>query len=197
MLYRRRPYATTHACSSDSAVTKSVPSSGRLSQTSTALIAMASTRATTTSSSSVSTFTTTKLARTSTFPALSWSISSPVPWTLYGLVPSATCSDRTTSSSARAVLETTGRKDVSRALLSFPATLSWCWRLKRQARVALQRVVALLSLHSFKDHSHIVSHLDYTEGAELVDSVLDVVRKEAEGTDCLQGTLKFLVVTVT
>lgn len=29
--------------------------------------------------------------------------------------------------------------------------------------------------------------LDYTEGAELVDSVLDVVRKEAEGTDCLQG----------
>ena len=30
-------------------------------------------------------------------------------------------------------------------------------------------------------------YLDYTEGAELVDSVLDVVRKEAEGTDCLQG----------
>jgi len=29
---------------------------------------------------------------------------------------------------------------------------------------------------------------DYTEGAELVDAVLDVVRKEAEGTDCLQGT---------
>ncbi|KAJ3572066.1 hypothetical protein NP233_g3338 [Leucocoprinus birnbaumii] len=27
----------------------------------------------------------------------------------------------------------------------------------------------------------------YTEGAELVDAVLDVVRKEAEGTDCLQG----------
>ncbi|GAA5858247.1 hypothetical protein JCM8547_004618, partial [Rhodosporidiobolus lusitaniae] len=27
----------------------------------------------------------------------------------------------------------------------------------------------------------------YTEGAELVDNVLDVVRKEAEGTDCLQG----------
>ena len=28
----------------------------------------------------------------------------------------------------------------------------------------------------------------YTEGAELVDSVLDVVRKEAEGCDCLQVT---------
>jgi tubulin beta len=28
----------------------------------------------------------------------------------------------------------------------------------------------------------------YTEGAELIDSVLDVVRKEAESCDCLQGT---------
>lgn len=27
----------------------------------------------------------------------------------------------------------------------------------------------------------------YTEGAELIDSVLDIVRKEAEGCDCLQG----------
>lgn len=36
------------------------------------------------------------------------------------------------------------------------------------------------------------SGLDYTEGAELVDSVLDVVRKEAEGTDCLQGQSFFL-----
>ncbi|KHJ99508.1 Tubulin/FtsZ family, GTPase domain protein [Oesophagostomum dentatum] len=27
----------------------------------------------------------------------------------------------------------------------------------------------------------------YTEGAELVDNVLDVVRKEAESCDCLQG----------
>merc|ERR1712200_399575 len=27
----------------------------------------------------------------------------------------------------------------------------------------------------------------YTEGAELIDSVLDVVRKQAEGCDCLQG----------
>ncbi|RZC44857.1 hypothetical protein C5167_037805 [Papaver somniferum] len=28
----------------------------------------------------------------------------------------------------------------------------------------------------------------YTEGAELIDSVLDVVRKEAENCDCLQGS---------
>ena len=27
----------------------------------------------------------------------------------------------------------------------------------------------------------------YTEGAELVDSVLDVVRREAETCDCMQG----------
>ncbi|CAJ0926397.1 unnamed protein product, partial [Mesorhabditis belari] len=27
----------------------------------------------------------------------------------------------------------------------------------------------------------------YTEGAELVDQVMDVIRKEAEGCDCLQG----------
>lgn len=30
----------------------------------------------------------------------------------------------------------------------------------------------------------------YTEGAELIDSVLDVVRKEAESCDCLQGIIK-------
>lgn len=29
--------------------------------------------------------------------------------------------------------------------------------------------------------------VSYTEGAELVDQVLDVVRREAEGCDCLQG----------
>ena len=29
----------------------------------------------------------------------------------------------------------------------------------------------------------------YPEGAELIDSVLDVVRKEAEGCDCMQGEL--------
>ena len=33
----------------------------------------------------------------------------------------------------------------------------------------------------------------YTEGAELVDSVLDVVRKEAEGCDCLQVLIACLV----
>ena len=27
----------------------------------------------------------------------------------------------------------------------------------------------------------------YSEGAEIVDEALDVIRKEAENTDCLQG----------
>lgn len=31
----------------------------------------------------------------------------------------------------------------------------------------------------------------YTEGAELIDSVLDVVRKEAENCDCLQGIVYY------
>ena len=35
----------------------------------------------------------------------------------------------------------------------------------------------------------------YTEGAELIDSVLDVVRKEAESCDCLQGELIELLET--
>ncbi|KAL6991953.1 Tubulin beta-3 chain, partial [Sarracenia purpurea var. burkii] len=38
----------------------------------------------------------------------------------------------------------------------------------------------------------------YTEGAELIDSVLDVVRKEAENCDCLQGIFSnpFIVYSV-
>ena len=35
----------------------------------------------------------------------------------------------------------------------------------------------------------------YTEGAELVDSVMDVVRKECEGCDCLQVSLSLCALT--
>ena len=51
------------------------------------------------------------------------------------------------------------------------------------------------SSHFFGNFLLIKLPIDYTEGAELVDAVLDVVRKEAEGTDALQG--KFLSRTVT
>ena len=37
----------------------------------------------------------------------------------------------------------------------------------------------------------------YTEGAELVDSVLDVVRKEAESCDCLQVIINVFLIDVT
>ena len=33
----------------------------------------------------------------------------------------------------------------------------------------------------------------YTEGAELIDSVMDQVRREAEGCDCVQGELAHVV----
>jgi tubulin beta len=35
----------------------------------------------------------------------------------------------------------------------------------------------------------------YTEGAELVDDVLDIIRHEAEGCDCLQGLILYLNLT--
>ena len=62
-------------------------------------------------------FTITKWGLISMFPEPSWSISSLVPWTRSALGPLVLSSDRTTSSSARAALVTTGLKDV-RALFN-------------------------------------------------------------------------------
>lgn len=45
--------------------------------------------------------------------------------------------------------------------------------------VVIDAYVSMLGNNWAKGH--------YTEGAELVDSVMDIVRKEAEGCDCLQG----------
>ena len=42
-----------------------------------------------------------------------------------------------------------------------------------------------LSNHYFSGNNWAKGH--YTEGAELVDAVMDVTRKEAENCDCLQG----------
>ena len=46
-------------------------------------------------------------------------------------------------------------------------------------------VIALCALQTGAGNNWAKGH--YTEGAELIDSVLDVVRKEAESCDCLQG----------
>ena len=51
----------------------------------------------------------------------------------------------------------------------------------------LSKSFKFLSRNSWISLKHFDNQGHYTEGAELVDSVLDVVRKEAEGCDCLQG----------
>lgn len=48
-------------------------------------------------------------------------------------------------------------------------------------------LIILLELQTGAGNNWAKGH--YTEGAELIDSVLDVVRKEAESCDCLQGKL--------
>lgn len=49
----------------------------------------------------------------------------------------------------------------------------------------------LHNIHSFNSHTYYFACCrakgHYTEGAELIEEILDVVRKEAEGCDLLQG----------
>lgn len=104
-----------------------------------------------------STSTTTRPPEASTSPGLSWLILSLVLWTLFALDHLDKSSDLTTLSLVR----------------KFFYLLS-CY----------------LFFHFFKGQSGAGNNWakgHYTEGAELVDSVLDVVRKEAESCDCLQG----------
>merc|ERR1711934_773853 len=90
------------------AVTRSVPSSGRLSPMSTVLTLPAPTTATPIFSWSASTCTTTKPPAAATCPVPSlWTLSQ-VPWTLSVLVPSVSSSAPTTSSSVRPEPVTTG-----------------------------------------------------------------------------------------
>merc|ERR1712118_42676 len=122
-----------------SAVTRSVPSSGRLSPMSTVSTPPVPTTVTPTSSSSALTCTTTRLPVAATCPVPSSLTSSLAPWT-----PSAPAPFGQLFRPDNFVFGQTG------------AGNNWA-----------------------KGH--------YTEGAELIDSVLDVVRKEAESCDCLQG----------
>jgi hypothetical protein len=97
-------------CREDSAATRSAPSSGRSSPTSTVLIPRAPTTETPTSSSSASTCTTMRQQADATCPArCSWT-SSPVPWTPCAQGPTARSSAPTTLCSARPALATTGPK---------------------------------------------------------------------------------------
>ena len=78
---------------------------------------------------------------------------------------------------------TTGRKDVSDSLLAVISEPS----RPRVVRVLIPPMRDGSLTRLYRGTSLTGSSADYTEGAELVDAVLDVVRKEAEGTDCLQG----------
>ena len=84
------------------------------------------------------------------------------------------------------VLVTTGQKDVSISLGEMLAI----FRDKTRVNISGTPTTRLRRFCVIPSSSitNTIHFTDYTEGAELVDSVLDVVRKEAEGTDCLQGT---------
>merc|ERR1712166_1351988 len=103
-----------------SAVTRSVPSSGRLSPTSTELTLPVPTTETPTSNSRGSTSTSTRQPEAVTSPAPSSWISSPVPWTPSVLDPSDNSSAPTTSCSVRLVPVTTGPRDITPKVLSSP-----------------------------------------------------------------------------
>uniref|UniRef100_A0A5F9DH36 Tubulin beta chain n=1 Tax=Oryctolagus cuniculus TaxID=9986 RepID=A0A5F9DH36_RABIT len=133
-------------------------SSGRSSVTNTASTPPAVTMATATCSWRGSTCTTTRPQATSTSPGPSWWTWSPAPWTRSGRDPSARSSGPTTS-----------------CLASFPVVLPKPLRIRNTE----------LAGQSGAGNNWAKGH--YTEGAELVDSVLDVVRKESESCDCLQG----------
>merc|ERR1712055_772312 len=92
------------------AVTKSVPSSGKSSPTNTESTQLVPTTVTAIFNLKELTYTTMKppVANTSHVP--SWSILSPVPWTLSDPVHSVKFSAQTTSSSDKVVLVTTGPK---------------------------------------------------------------------------------------
>merc|ERR1712244_82342 len=129
-LYNSPPHQTATCVRSstsrpDSAATRSVPSSGKSSQTSTALTQLAHTTETLTSSWRGSTSTTMRPQEANTCPVPSLLTWSQEPWTPSALDLSARSSDPTTSSSDSLVLETTGpRATTQRALSSSTPSLT-------------------------------------------------------------------------
>merc|ERR1711904_331331 len=115
-LYRQ--CASSFTFKEDNAVTKLVPSSGRLSPTSTVLTPPVPTMVTPTSSWSASTCTTTRPPAAATCPVPSLWTSSPVPWTPCVLAHSVSSSAQTTLCSARPVLVTIGPRVTTPRVLS-------------------------------------------------------------------------------
>lgn len=107
-----------------------------------------------------------RLQEASTCPAPFWSTWSQEPWTRFVL-------DHLASSSALIILFLARVEQVHTFHVKQP-------KIGISFLVSLSALFLLLPGNNWaKGH--------YTEGAELVDSVLDVVRKEAESCDCLQG----------
>jgi hypothetical protein len=124
----------------------------------------------------------TKPPEEDTSPEPSLWIWNPVLWIPSELDLSVNYSDPTTSSSDKPEPETTGLRVISnnskkkiQIFFFIKIPNSNYFQKKKKNFIFLISFI----LNSIKGH--------YTEGAELIDSVLDVVRKEAEGCDCLQG----------
>lgn len=103
-------------------------------------------------------YTITRLALVDTYPGPSWSTWNLAQWTVFAL---------------------------GRLARSFDLTISF---LVRSGFLKIDKID--FSDRSIPGHSGAGNNWakgHYTEGAELVDSVMDVVRKESEKCDCLQG----------
>lgn len=107
----------------------------------------------------------------------SWLTSSQVLWTRFAPVPLVSYSAQTTSYSVSQELVTTGPKATTQRVSTW---FHWyhCHGYRQAGRLP-----SLLSSRSLTAAFFPAP----PAGAELVDAVLDVVRKEAEGCDCLQG----------
>ncbi|KAK1339664.1 hypothetical protein QTO34_018218 [Cnephaeus nilssonii] len=81
--------------------------------------------------------------------------------------------------------EATGNKYVPRAILVDLEPARWTRSGLDHSARSSGRTTSCLVSQSGAGNNWAKGH--YTEGAELVDSVLDVVRKESESCDCLQG----------
>ena len=108
----------------------------------------------------------------SMFPEQYWSILSLVPWIQYDQDLMDKFSDQITSSLASPALETIGQRDITQKVSNTPN------------QTHLPEIVLHKTRHNYLKFKYFYNHLI---GAELVDSVLDVVRKESESCDCLQG----------
>ncbi|KAG7525928.1 tubulin beta-5 chain [Solea senegalensis] len=144
------------------------------------------TRATQHFSWSESAFTTQRRPHINMSPALCSSTWNQEPWTVFAQELLDNCSDQTTS---YLVTHTRARthKQLSWASPSCFIMCLWRWFYISLTHAHTHVLSSDWSLTGQTGAGNNWAKGHYTEGAELVDSVLDVVRKECEHCDCLQG----------